>query len=404
MDHSSEDINEIILPLLNIDRPMCNQDLNPNEPQQCQFWISSASDKNTYCYDKTIEMLESAIINPNKNFIMGFDYRVPIIAGLLSKDYLNEIKTSQTFSESSFAKEYMSRFVGNSDESWFDFEKFETHRKLVNPEKKQNIREGIESFYILACDIARKGCQSVCVVLKVFPYNDKPWKINLVNLYILGKTKDEKDFDHQVLELKRLIKQFLPKEVVIDINGIGFSFGDAMVKETYDPLTGEILPAYGFHNKYEDDFAQPRGCQKILYGIKANGQLNSDIHSTLYSKIYAGHINFLISEQDAKNKLMSTRIGQKMKLEDRIARLMPHELTTILINEILNLKLKPTGVNNQVAVEQINKRMGKDKFSAFEYGVWRIAELENESLSRRHNRGLGGVKRKLTFFRTGGGR
>lgn len=176
-----------------------------------------------------------------------------------------------------------------------------------------------------------------------------------------------------------------------------------MVKETLDPITGETLPAYGFHNKYEDDFTQPRNCEKILYGIKANGQLNSDIHSTLYSKIYAGLINFLISEQDAKNKLMATRMGQKMRPEDRIARLMPHELTTILINEILNLKLKPTGINNQIAVEQINKRMGKDKFSALEYGVWRVVELENETLSKRRNRGLGKT-RKLTFFRTRGGR
>lgn len=182
----------------------------------------------------------------------------------------------------------------------------------------------------------------------------------------------------------------------------GFAFGDAMVKETFDPLTGKTYPAYGFNNKYEDDFAQPRGCQKILYGIKANGQLNSDIHSTLYSKIYAGNINFLISEQEAKNKLMATRQGQRMRPEDRIARLMPHELTSILINEILNLKLKPTGINGQIAVEQINKRMGKDKFSALEYGVWRVAELENEQLSRRRNRGLSS-KRQLTFYRKGGG-
>ena len=381
---------------------MCNQDLNPNEPQQCQFWISSASDKNTFCYDKTIEMMESAIINPNKNFIMGFDYRVPIVAGLLSKDFLNELKISQTFSEAGFAKEYMSRFVGNSDESWFDYEKFLTHRRLVNPETKENIRDGIESFYILSVDLARKeGCQSVCCVLKVFPRKDGPWKMNLVNLFILGKHQGEKDFDHQVLELKRLIKAFNPREVVIDINGLGISFGDTMVKETFDPVTGETYPAYGFHNKYKDDYAQPRGCDRILYGIKANGQLNSDIHSTLYAKIYAGLITFLISEQDAKTKLMSTKAGQKMKPEAKIARLMPHELTTILINEILNLRLKPTGNNNQITVEQINSRMGKDKFSAFEYGVWRVAELENELLSRRRNRGLGGGKRKLTFFRAG---
>ncbi len=398
-DHEPNDINDIVLPLMNVNRKMKNGLQNPKETQQIQLWMSSAGEKNSYCYDKTIEMMELAIINPSKAFIFGCDYRVPLQCGLLPKNFLNEIKTSQTFSEASFAKEYMSRFVGNSDESWFDYEKFLTHRKIVNPETREIVRDGIESFYILSVDIARKGCQSVCVVLKVFPRKDNPWKINVVNLFILGKTQNEKDFDHQVLELKRLMKVFNPREVVIDINGIGFPFGDAMVKETFDPLTGETLPAYGFHNKYEDDFTQQRGCQRILYGIKANGQLNSDIHSTLYSKIYAGLVNFLISEQDAKTKLMSTKAGQKMKPEAKVARLMPHELTTILINEILNLRLKPTGNNNQITVEPINSRMGKDKFSALEYGIWRVSELENEVLSRRRNRGLGG-KRKLTFFKT----
>ena len=90
-----------------------------------------------------------------------------------------------------------------------------------------------------------------------------------------------------------------------------------------------------------------------------------------------------------------------MRPEKRIERLMPHELTSILINEIMNLKIKPTGVGNQIAVEQINKRMTKDKFSAFEMGVWRISQIENEQLSRRRNRGLDS-NRKLTFYRTGG--
>ena len=53
-------------------------------------------------------------------------------------------------------------------------------------------------------------------------------------------------------------------------------------------------------------------------------------------------------------------------------RLMPHILTSSLMNEIMNLKIKPTGVNNQIAVEQINERTLKDKFSALEMGVYRI--------------------------------
>ena len=399
-DHDADDINEIILPLLNIDRPMANQDKNPYEPQQVQMWISSASDKNTFAYDKTIEMLELAIIYPERVFIWGFDYRVPVKTGLLSNDFLNEMKMSSTFSEQGFAKEYMSRFVGSSNEAWFDFDKIMTHRKIVNPETREKLREGIESFYLISVDVARRGCQTVATVLKVFPGGDR-YTCNLVNLFVLGKTEDEKVFDNQVLELKRLIKLFNPREVVIDINGLGVGFADYMIKPTLDPISGEVLPAYGFFNRDEYEEIQPKNAPKILYGIKATSNINSDMHAALYAKIYSGCVNFLISERKAKEKLMSTKVGKHMKPEQRIARLMPHELTSLLINEIMNLKTKPTGVDNKIAVELINKRMTKDKFSALEMGVYRMVEIENEEIAHKRNRGLG---RKLIFFRTGGGR
>lgn len=198
---------------------MKNQEINPKEPQQVQMWISSASDKNTFAYDKTIEMLELSILNPNNAFIWGFTYRIPVQTGLLSNDFLNEMKMSSTFSESGFAKEYMSRFVGSSNEAWFDFDKFLQHRRLVNPEKQYTKKGSEDFFYEIGVDVARRGCQTVATVVKVFP-NGERYRMNLVNLFVLGKTEDEKVFDVQVLELKRLIKRFQPKEVVIDINGL----------------------------------------------------------------------------------------------------------------------------------------------------------------------------------------
>lgn len=404
-DHDADDINEIILPLLNVDRPMVNGDMNPSEPQQVQLWITSASEKNTFCYDKTVELYEQQIINPSGFFVWGFDYRIPVLTGLLSKDYLNELKMSPTFNELGFAKEYMSRFVGGSSEAWFDYEKLNKARKLVNPETSQKIKEGLESFYIISVDVARLGCQTVATVLKVYPNTNEGYKINLVNIFILGKTVEEKVFDMQVIELKRLIAAFNPKEVVIDINGLGVAFADTMIKENWDAQYNVMRPAYGFFDTStaKNDYLaiQPRACSKILYGIKASGQLNSDMHSALYSKIYSGHLKFLISEQSARTKLLSTRKGQRMAPEAKSARLMPHELTSILIQEIMNLKIKPTGINNQIAVEEINKRMYKDKFSALEMGVYRVVQIENEAMSRRRNRGL---KRQLTFTSKGGGR
>ena len=200
--------------------------------------------------------------------------------------------------------------------------------------------------------------------------------------------------------MKKLIKAFNPKQCVIDINGIGVAVADLMIKETIDPETGEVYLAYGFTNRDEYIPLQQRGCQKILYGIKANGQINSDMHTALYAKIYSGNMKFLISEQQAKTKLLSTRRGQRMSPEAQNARLLPHQLTSILINEIMNLKIKPTGVSNQIAVEMINERMLKDKFSALEMGVYYIVNEENKVIARRRNRGLG--RRSLSFCTAGG--
>lgn len=384
--------------LLNVDRPMENQDYNEKEPQQGQLWISSASDKNTFAYDKTIEILELAIINPNNAFLWGMDYQVPVKTGLLSKDFLNEMRLSSTFSEAGFAKEYMSRFVGSSSDAWYDFEKLLSRRRLVNPEYKMTKRGADEFFYIISVDVGRIGCQSVATVLKVFP-NSERYNINLVNIFVLGINNEKKVFTNQVLELKRLIRDFQPKEVVIDINGLGVGIADLMILETFDPISQEFLPAYGFMNREEYEDVQPRNCKKILYGIKANTQLNSDMHSALYQKIYSGALSLLISEKKAKEKLQGTIRGRRMKPEQRMKRLLPHELTSHLINEIMNLKVRPTGVSNQIAVEQINKRMIKDKFSALEMGVYRVVEIENEELAHKRNRGL---CRKLSFFKVGG--
>lgn len=176
---------------------------------------------------------------------------------------------------------------------------------------------------------------------------------------------------------------------------------DAMIRPTYDPSTGETFPAYGFSNRDEYLELQPRDAATILYGIKATAQINSDMHSTLYAKIDTGKLDFLIPEKEAKTRLMATKVGQRMTPEKRNERLIPHELTSHLIEEMMNLKTKPAGANNMIAVELINKRMLKDKFSALEMGVYKVSLTEQDYSARRRNRGLS--PRKLTFFRAGGG-
>lgn len=246
--------------------------------------------------------------------------------------------------------------------------------------------------------VGRVSCQTVVTVFKVFR-QQSGFRSNLVNLYVLGKNDNERHFEFQARDLKRIIKAFEPKEVVIDGNGLGVGLLDFMARPQFDPSTGETYPAYGSFNDKDMLKTQPKTAIPLIYVVKANGKLNSEIHSNCYSQLYAGRVTFLIKEQEAKNKLMATKVGQKMKVEDKAKRLLPHELTTRLLDECANLRLRDTGNQTDVVLEQINTRFGKDKFSALEYGLWRIKELEETYLKSKTRKS---GPRKLTFFTPGG--
>ena len=158
------------------------------------------------------------------------------------------------------------------------------------------------------------------------------------------------------------------------------------------------MPAYGFFNNDDYKKIQPKDAPQILYSLKANGPLNSKIHSNAYSRINSGMVRFLITEQDARLALLNTKVGQKMSTEERIKRLMPHELTTKLFEEMSNLRLRKNGLD--IVLEQINPRFPKDKYSAFAYGLWRIKEIEEENYKKVVRR-TAHQGRKLVFF-TGG--
>ena len=398
-DHDEVAINEIVLPLMNVSRRLPDNTVNEREPNQQTLCMTSAGVKTSFAYDKLIDMFENAIIDPNNSFVFGCDYRVPALHGLLDKTYINKLKMSPSYNEESFAREYMSIWSGSSDESWFNYDKLTKYRKIKNPEMHSKNKLNANEFYLLSVDVGRLNDQTVCCVFRVNIVQDR-YVATLVNLYVLGRTPATKPFSVQARDLKMIIKDYNPKEVIIDTNGLGLGIADEMIQVQYGP-NGEILPAYGFFN--DDDYKkiQPKEARCILYGIKANGPLNSKIHGNAYSRINGGMCRFLIKEQEAKSALLSTKVGQKMSTEQRVKRLLPHEMTTKLFEEMANLRLKRTGVSLDIVLEQINSRFPKDKYSAFAYGLWRIKELEEENYKRKKRRGSM-QSRKLIFYTEGG--
>jgi hypothetical protein len=228
-DHDEVAINEIVLPLMNVSRRLPDNTVNVNEPNQQTISMTSAGTKTSFAYDKLIDVFETSIINPKAAFCFGCDYRVPVLHGLLDKNFINKLRMSPSYNEDSFAREYMSLWSGASDESWFNFDKMQKYRKLKNPEWKRSNGLSSNQFYLLSTDVGRLNDQTVCCVFKVTIDGTK-FRCILINLYVLGREPSTKPFHIQAMDLKRIIQLYEPKEVVIDTNGLGLGLADEMIK------------------------------------------------------------------------------------------------------------------------------------------------------------------------------
>ena len=69
-----------------------------------------------------------------------------------------------------------------------------------------------------------------------------------------------------------------------------------------------------------------------------------------------------------------------MTAYDRRVFLLPYEMTSRLMDELNNLRLKPTGIENKYKVERISRSLEKDRFSALEYALYRVKYYEDKEI------------------------
>lgn len=369
--------------MMNVSRRCGDGTVQPDEVlNQSQLFITTAGYKNTFSYDKLIQLLVQMIVEPGRAFVMGGTYRVPIATGLLPQTFVNDLKKDPTFNEESFEREYESKWTGTVEGAFFNGETFDKSRILKQPEYEFSGRSNREAFYVISVDIGRKGCASVATVIKVTPQTVGPAIKSIVNIF----TKTDEHFEDQAIWIKTLYYKYKARRLVIDGNGLGIGLLDYMVKDQRDSDTGDIYPNFGIMNDEENYYKRYKTDMTELdaiYVIKANAPINTEAHANMQTQLNAGKLRFLCDERLAKAHLLGQKVGQKMTPEERNEYLMPFQLTTILKEELMNLKEENEGVN--IILKQANKRIPKDKFSSLEYGLYYIKqEEENKKKRNRH--------------------
>lgn len=108
--------------------------------------------------------------------------------GLQSRTFIQDQKDEGTFNEASFEREYESLWTGDVEDAFFNSEMFDRGRVLRQPEYEASGRSSKGSYYILAVDVGRSGCDTVVTVFKVIPAPAGPSIKSLVNIYTLSDT------------------------------------------------------------------------------------------------------------------------------------------------------------------------------------------------------------------------
>lgn len=228
------------------------------------------------------------------------------------------------------------------------------------------------------------------MVIKVLP-GEQRFKKHVVYTEVI---KGANYITEQAPRIKKLIELYNPREVVIDGNGPGIGLLDAMVLPSFNPKTGEQFPAYyAFNNDHHlpPEMREPRddpnpSYNAILYDIKASASNEDEINSAFLSSINNGSTSFLAHERIVKDKLMQTKKGQRMTAFDRREFLLPYEMTSRLMDELNNLKLKPVGIDNKFKVERISHSLEKDRFSSLSYGLYRIKYYEDKEIFKKRRK------------------
>lgn len=379
-------LNEVIIPTMNVDRRLSDGSRHKEEViNKSQIYVTTAGWKNSFAYEKLIQILIQQIIEPSEAVVLGGTWRIPVLEELLSKSFIEELKLDGTYNDASFAREYESEWSGDAENAFFSSDKFDKHRVLLQPEYEYSGRSSKSAYYVLGVDVGRKDCTTECCVFKVTPQAQGSSLKTLVNIY----TWEAEHFGIQAINIKKLYYKYKARTVAIDANGLGAGLVDFMVMDQVDPETGDILPNFGVggatYEGWEKDFKKYRTQDTELdamYLIKANAPINTEAHSYVQTQLASGKIKFLIDETQAKAKLMGTKMGQAMSPDKRAEYLKPFTLTTILREQMLNLVEENEGVN--IILKQSSKGIKKDKFSAFEYGLYYIKQEEDRKKKRRN--------------------
>lgn len=163
-------LNEVIIPTMNVNRRLSDGSRHAEEvTNKSQIYVTTAGWKNSFAYSKLIQILIQQITEPGEAIVLGGTWRVPVMEGLLEKNFVEQLKLDGTYNDNSFSREYGSEWSGDAENAFFSSEKFDKYRVLLQPEYQYSGRTSKSGYYVLGVDIGRLKIVQIVLINYTLP-------------------------------------------------------------------------------------------------------------------------------------------------------------------------------------------------------------------------------------------
>lgn len=362
-------------PVVNVPRRTVGRrsEVNPWELNGMINFVTTSGYRGSDEYIRVLGMLDDMAELRGK-FVLGASWKLPCYYGRgETETQIMSKKNDPTQSAVRFSQNYESKWVGSADGSLINISKMLKLQTLSKPElccprdKKGNF-ELCE--YVFGVDVARSNAQSnnkSCVVILKLIRNTKE-EIRQIQLVNIVEPPNGYTFKEQSLVVKRLFYRYggnldpvksRVKAIIIDGNVIGKGLIDRLCEEITDPDTNEELGCFASVNS--DIHCDNPDAPKIIYDLTAQG-INGDIITKFTDYIETERLKLIKNYDEIRSSL-----NKEEEIESELACIN----TKLLIDEVANLKLKKT--TNSITVEQVVKKVDKDRYSALAYALYYIS-------------------------------
>jgi len=335
--------------------------VDPEELNQQIHFFTTSGFRGSDEYYRSVKMYDD-MCDLKGQIVLGSNWMLPCWFGRGSNKS-QILKKKKNSSPIAFAQNYEQEWVGSSDGALVDINKLMSCRNLTTPMVNKNKND--EEFY-LGVDVARSqntnNNQSSIAVGRVIRNKDtnRILSIEIPNIITISNAMN---FTAQACLVKKTKNEFAAKAVIADGNGLGSGLIDELLKDSYDPISGDYLGCWDTMNT--DNQPEIIGAEKCLFDMKAQ---------SYQSKVIT---NFINSVDSGQLRLLAKKQESEFTLKDRDnveLNILPYAQTDLLFEEIANLKLKHMN-NGGLSIEKVVKKLDKDRFSALSYLIWYIIEF-----------------------------